>query len=978
MATQQFVVGHGPKQQNVNVDNASAIGGGTQYAEGTTQATITGTAALAEGPTNVVKPLLVDASQHLQVDIAADSVGIGGGTQYTEGDIDTTITGNAMMMEVASDTLQPVQGTVAGGLLVNLGSNNDVTLATLPDTAAGDLAAINTAVSGTLTVSGTVTANLSATDNAVLDTIASPVATISATPLQRVAIFDASDSQITSFGGGTQYTEADTDSSITGTALMWEDAADTLRAVSAAKPLPVAEQGVVSVDATGQGDVPITLAGEAVVLGAGSAAIGKLGANSGVDIGDVTINNASIAVTSASALDVSAATVTVDSELTTDDLDTGVGTDTRAVVGLVGSASGGGELIPGSAANGLLVNLGSNNDVTVTGTVSATQSGTWNITNVSGTVSLPTGAATAANQTTIIGHVDGIEGLLTTIDTDTGNIATDTSTIAGDTTSIDGKLVTATTDDLDTGAGTDTVQVMGIAVPANGGHAVIPGDATNGLTVNLGTNNDVTLATLPDTGAGDLAAINSAVSGTLTVQVSDTSFAVADGNALGEGVLIQGDDGTDRKNINVDATTGDVQVDVTNTVTVSATQLDVDNLNPTDDIVAIGDGAATATIRNLAANDALNVAIVDGAGDQITSFGGGTQYTEDDAAAANPVGTTPILVRQDTPATLVSLDGDNVAQRATNYGAAFVQVLDSSGNFIDTFGGSGGTSSADDADFTAATTLGTPAMGVYESSPTSVTDGDMGIVGITSTRSLKVQETNSAAILADTANMDTNLGTIAGDTTSIDGKITACNTGAVVLAAGSAAFGKLSANSGVDIGDVDVTSVIPGTGATSLGKAEDAAHTTGDTGVMLLGVRTDAPNTARSGTDADYTPIAVTSTGVVQTIRADEDFAALANSGKVKKYYTAATPTDGIIWSPAAGKRWYVTDIFIGVSAASTVTLEDDLTGGDSAVWAMQLAANSGWSHSFETPLYSGEDAADLTITATAGTVYVTVTGYEI
>ena len=38
------------------------------------------------------------------------------------------------------------------------------------------------------------------------------------------------------------------------------------------------------------------------------------------------------------------------------------------------------------------------------------------------TCALPTGASTAANQTTIIGHVDGIEGILTTIDTDTGSI----------------------------------------------------------------------------------------------------------------------------------------------------------------------------------------------------------------------------------------------------------------------------------------------------------------------------------------------------------------------------------------------------------------------------------------------------------------------------------------------------------------------------------------------------------------------------
>lgn len=42
---------------------------------------------------------------------------------------------------------------------------------------------------------------------------------------------------------GTEYTEGDTDASITGQALLWEDAADTLRAVSAAKPLPVGDAG---------------------------------------------------------------------------------------------------------------------------------------------------------------------------------------------------------------------------------------------------------------------------------------------------------------------------------------------------------------------------------------------------------------------------------------------------------------------------------------------------------------------------------------------------------------------------------------------------------------------------------------------------------------------------------------------------------------------------------------------------------------
>ena len=54
-----------------------------------------------------------------------------------------------------------------------------------------------------------------------------------------------------------------------------------------------------------------------------------------------------------------------------------------------------------------------------------------------------------------------------------------------------------------------------------------------------------------------------------------------------------------------------------------------------------------------------------------------------------------------------------------------------------------------------------------------------------------------------------------------------------------------------NIGDVDVLSVVPGTAATNLGKAEDAAHTTADTGVYVLAVRDDAL-AAHSGADGDY------------------------------------------------------------------------------------------------------------------------------
>lgn len=50
----------------------------------------------------------------------------------------------------------------------------------------------------------------------------------------------------------------------------------------------------------------------------------------------------------------------------------------------------------------------------VSGTVSANQSGTWDINNISGTVSLPTGAATSANQTTTNNHLAALNSLTPT------------------------------------------------------------------------------------------------------------------------------------------------------------------------------------------------------------------------------------------------------------------------------------------------------------------------------------------------------------------------------------------------------------------------------------------------------------------------------------------------------------------------------------------------------------------------------------
>jgi hypothetical protein len=59
------------------------------------------------------------------------------------------------------------------------------------------------------------------------------------------------------------------------------------------------------------------------------------------------------------------------------------------------------------------------------------------------------------------------------------------------------------------------------------------------------------------------------------------------------------------------------------------------------------------------------------------------------------------------------------------------------------------------------------------------------------------------------------------------------------------------------------TSIVPGTGATHLGKAEDAVHTSGDTGVAILSVRRDALNTTSpTSASGDYQTFATDQEGV--------------------------------------------------------------------------------------------------------------------
>lgn len=162
--------------------------------------------------------------------------------------------------------------------------------------------------------------------------------------------------------------------------------------------------------------------------------------------------------------------------------------------------------IVSSAAVPVTDNAGS---LTIDGTVAATQSGTWNVTNISGTVSLPTGAATAANQSTLNGRFPA----------------------------------TATAADNVTNPSLSKIGAYGFAFDGTTWDRM-RGDSTNGLLVNLGANNDVSgtvtcnAGTNLNTSALALDASVDGVEGLLTTIDADTGGILADTAAIQTAVEI--------------------------------------------------------------------------------------------------------------------------------------------------------------------------------------------------------------------------------------------------------------------------------------------------------------------------------------------------------------------------------------------------------------------------------------------------------
>jgi len=142
-----------------------------------------------------------------------------------------------------------------------------------------------------------------------------------------------------------------------------------------------------------------------------------------------------------------------------------------------------------------------------------------------------------------------------------------------------------------------------------------------------------------------------------------------------------------------------------------------------------------------------------------------------------------------------------------------VLVVDTSGNPA-TFGGSGGTSEADSATFTATTTLGTPVMGAFETVPDTLTSGQLGIVALDTNRNLKVNVAAGGTSGTQYTEGDTDT-TITGNAVMLEGSANALVAQAAGVGTSAAAARVSVATDGQPgVGTIATNQVSVGTSAT--------------------------------------------------------------------------------------------------------------------------------------------------------------------
>jgi hypothetical protein len=264
--------------------------------------------------------------------------------------------------------------------------------------------------------------------------------------------------------------------------------------------------------------------------------------------------------------------------------------------------------------------------------------------------------------------------------------------------------------DYDTGGGTDLVEVSGIVFPASGAAVAAGGiletgtNAVGALAVGGGTPHDSVdsgnplklggrgQATVPTSASTDGDRVNAwfLLNGIQNVRLVDSSgTALPGGTQYVEDVAFGGNG--------------------TGTLMMARRDDALSTLTP------IADDAVGLRVGD---KGALWVQISDGSGNQITTFGGGTQYVGDAAATATPTGTAIMGLAHAAAPTDVSADNDAVTMWMLRNGSPVVNIA-AGGTLLTNIGQAAGSATfvrINDGTTTAAVIAGTTALKTDESS----------------------------------------------------------------------------------------------------------------------------------------------------------------------------------------------------------------------------------------------------------------------
>lgn len=558
------------------------------------------------------------------------------------------------------------------------------------------------------------------------------------------------------------------------------------------------------------------------------------------------------------------------------------------------------------------------------------------------------------------------------------------------------------------------VDAAGAISVTNGGTFVVQSQQSG--TWNIGT---ITSAIVPGTSATQLgkAEDNPHTSGDTGVFMlavrSDT--AAATGTTDGDYTALV-TDSSGRLHVNVGNTITVASHAVTNAGTF-AVQVDgsaLTALQLADDVVYVDDADWTATTSKhtlvggvyqsspgtitdgdtgplrVNENGALHVAIVSGAGS------GGTAAADDaDFVDGTTSGTPAMGVYESTPTTVT--DGDLGVVGITEERALKVHLVN---------GGAGGTSASDDDDFTDGSTAGNPVMGVYESSPSSVTDGDLGMVGITQTRALRVSVENTVTVASHAV---TNAGTFAvqaaqsgtWNITNVSGTVS-LPTGAATAAkqpalgtAGSASADVITVQGVASMTPVQVSqatasnlnATVVGTGTfsvqvSSLPASTNTIEVVGDAAHDAAIAGNPVRIAGRAAT-SNYTAVAAGDTAdLLATILGKLVNQPYALPGTTWSYASANggvtdTADDEAKAAGGSGVRQYVTRVQ-AINGHATTSTEVVIKTGSTVLWrGWAQAAGGGAAATFDPPLRGGDnEAINVANVTNSSQTYFNLQGY--